>query len=275
MKKIALMHKISSLIALAIVIVSPSLLAASLTQDFSTKQQLVNGAIVSLTGDAKTVEQASSDNLNNMYGVVVSKGDLSFQSIGQTGMVSVANSGIVDTVVSNNAGDIKSGDPITVEDVAGVGEKATRSGKIIGIAQANFDGGTQGAKQFPLNQSGASKTISVGTIPVKLQVSEYVEPNAAKANSKTNRNVVLQLADALAGKQVKPYSLIIAALMVLIGIFISTFLITSSSYASMISIGRNPLSERKIIRSLIRMIFIAVIVFVTGLLLAYSVLKLS
>ncbi len=252
--------------------------AATLSQDFNTQQQYAQGTIVSLDKQASEVIQASIDNSANLYGVVVRDGDLSFDQGTDTnsGTVPVANAGVVDTLVSNNNGSISPGDPITVDDVAGVGQKATRSGKIIGIAQSPLNEQDTKVKTVSITQNGSQKNIIIGTVQVKIEVTDYVLPsNGDDLSSATeNRNKVMQVADSLAGKQVKPISIVVAGLILLITIFVSIFLVTSSGYASMISIGRNPLSEKKIIQSLVRLLLIAVGIFVAGLLLSYAILRL-
>lgn len=269
----------ATIVVAALCVASTSIvLAATLAQEFNTTQRLPLGGIVSLNKEASEVELASSDNMDNLYGVIVANGDVSFDSRADQNIstVPVANSGVIDTLVSNNTGAVKAGDPITVDDVAGVGQKANSSGRIIGIAQSDLNEQDNSAKQVSIVQNGGQKYITVNTVQVKIGVAQYTVPSANDGSNgtDTNRNKVLQVADSLAGKQVKPYSVVIAALLLLIGIFVSVFLITSSGYASMISIGRNPLSEKKIIRSLLRMLVISVAIFATTVGLAYMVLRL-
>lgn len=250
--------------------------AATVSQTFQAKGELTSGQIVSLDKTANTVVKANSDNIANLYGVAVSNSAVEFTPNNTTG-VAVANTGVIDTLVSTVNGSIKSGDPVTVSTVEGIGEKALGIGKIIGVAQGNLDDGTRGAKDFELQENGTSRTIKVGTIPVKIEVSNY-NPAVGLTNSGavdvSDRNKALQVADSIAGKPVKALSLIVASLVLLLAIFVSTFLITSSGYASMISLGRNPLSEKHIMRSLFKLIMISVGIFSVGVILAYGILKL-
>lgn len=262
----------SILLSFGLVLVfSTSVFAATLATNFKTKGEIVKGNVVSLDKDAGSVVRANRDNIINLYGVVVDSSDVSFSQA--SGGVSVASTGVINTLVSDINGPIKSGDAITVDAVEGVGEKALGTGKIVGIAQGSFDG--EGGTSYTISQNGQNKVIKIGTVPVKVEVSNYggKQGSASAVDASANRNKVLQTADGLAGKPVKVYALVIAALFVLVGGFISTFLITSSGYASMISVGRNPLSERKILRALIRLLAIAVGIFVSGLVLAYITIK--
>ncbi len=255
------------------VLISGSAVAATVSRDFKTSQTLSKGTIVSLENNASQVVSANQDNIANIYGVVVPKGDLSFDQTGATGgTAAVANEGVVDTLVSDNNGPINAGDSVTVENINGVGQKATKSGRVVGIAQGSLDQTAQSYKEVQVD----GKTVKIALVPVKIGVSEF-NPNSGAGNSQeevNNRNKALQIADSFAGKEVKPFALLIAGLLLLVSIFVSVFLVTSSGYASMISIGRNPLSQKTIIRSLVRMVLIAVAIFVIGLALSYAVLKL-
>lgn len=248
-----------------------SVAAATVTQGFNTQDTIPQGAIVSLDKQASEVILASSANVSTLYGVVVREGDVSFSQGTNTNssIVPVASGGVVETLVSNNNGPVNVGDPITVNDVAGIGEKATNSGKIIGIAQSALSEQDSSSRTVSIGQNGSQKNINIATIPVKIEVSDYASPHGSG-----NRNKILQVADSLVGKEVKPFGLVVSGLILLVCIFVSVFLITSSGYASMISIGRNPLSERKIIKSLLRMLGIALSIFVVGLLLSYAILHL-
>lgn len=265
-------------IVVAVVFLIPvsQIYAATVSQTFQANGEITSGQIVSLDKEKNTVVKASSDNIANLYGVSVSNSAVEFTPNNTAG-VTVANTGVIETIVSTLNGPIKSGDPVGVSTIEGVGEKAITISKIIGVAQGSLDDSTTGAKDFEVKEGSASKTIKVATIPVKVEVSNY-NPAVGLTNSGaidvSDRNKALQVADSIAGKPVKALSLFVAALVLLIAIFVSTFLITSSGYASMISLGRNPLSEKHIMRSLFKLVMVSVGIFTTGVILAYLILKL-
>lgn len=247
--------------------------AAGVTRVHQTSSELANGTIVSLDKGASEVARANRENINNLYGVVVPSGDLSFSHAEVEGTAVVATEGVIDTLVSTNNGAIKAGDPITVDAVEGVGEKALNSGRIIGIAQANFSGQESNSRQFTVRTGTEEKSVQIGTIPVKVAVQMFsVGSGTSLSGTGQNRSKALQIADSIAGQTVRPLALIVAGLVLLLGVFISAFLVTSSGYASLISIGRNPLAEKRIVRSLVKMLLIAVGVFVASIVLSYAVL---
>src|SRR4051812_3591345 len=94
-----------------------SVLAVTLAQNFQSSEALARGTVVSLSSQDGNVDKASRDNLGNLFGIVVESGDISFGQNGQTSVVSVASSGVVDALVSDINGSIKTGDAVTVDGV--------------------------------------------------------------------------------------------------------------------------------------------------------------
>lgn len=270
--------KLKSLLILAFLIstsLAANISAATLSRDFFSEEKLAKGTIVSLDQQASKVLKSNFKNLHNMFGVVVEEGDISFKRQADEQIVAVANEGVMDTLVSTANGEIKSGDPITVRSVEGVGEKATQNGRIVGIAQDNFSAQSSNGKNFTIDQEGSKKDIVVGLLPVKLGVTDYTLSNPALGTaSEQERNWIERIADSFAGKEVKPIALIAAGLVLVSGVFIATFLITSSSFASVISIGRNPFARKNIITSLIGLIALSVGIFASSIALAYLILRL-
>lgn len=248
--------------------------AANLTKVFAANNAMAEGTIVSLENNSSTAVAASRDNLASLYGVVVASGDLAISDTAASGQtVEVSKDGIVDTLVSDFQGSIKAGDPVTVNTVEGVGEKAVVSGKIIGIAQADFDGTGAGSRQFSVSDGNSSKDVRVGLIPVKVEVQLYSIASSGQGSLSTaNRSKALQIADSLTGHTVKPYALIIAGILLAFGVLIAGFLVISSGYASMISLGRNPIAKKVILVSLMKILLVAVAICFVSASLAYTVL---
>src|SRR5690606_37742665 len=108
--------------------------AAPITQSFTPNESLITGNIVSVDTESKTAYKTRPDNIQQMYGVVTEIGNIAFSGEEDAETVSVANNGIIPVLASTVSGDIASGDPVTVATIAGIGEKATRSGRIVGVA---------------------------------------------------------------------------------------------------------------------------------------------
>ncbi|NJK70737.1 MAG: hypothetical protein HC932_00485 [Thermales bacterium] len=101
------------------------------------------GDIVELNGEGQSqISQSNQARRNNIIGVVSTKpGQVIGENDGQGSGLPIALSGRVPVkVTTKNNGPIKAGDPITVSDIDGVGERAMTSGRIIGKALTDFDG---------------------------------------------------------------------------------------------------------------------------------------
>jgi hypothetical protein len=258
----------ATLVGVLFTLLPSAVLAVSVSQTFKTSGDITSGHIVSLDKEANTVVLANRNNIANLYGVVVGASSLEFSTDNSKGAL-VATTGVVDAFVSTASGAVVAGDPIAVGDIEGIGEKAVRTGKIVGVAQGSLDATSTNAKDFVLNEGTTRRTIKVATIPIKIEVSNY------NPIDESNRNKILQVADNIAGKPVSAIALIVSGIILLIAIFVSTFLLTSSGYASMIAMGRNPLSEKRIMKSLFKLILISLGIFVVGVSLSYLVIKLS
>lgn len=243
-------------------VISAAGVSALVTQSFASDDELALGTIVSLGGSDTGVERASSDNIQQLYGVVTRSGDIALNG-GRS--IDVARDGVVDVLVSTSGGDIASGDSITVGSISGIGEKATTSGQVIGVAQEMFDGSDSAASELELSDGNS---VKIGLVQVKIGVTSFIAPD-----STTNRNKIQQVADKLAGKRASTVALIIASLALIISSLIAAFLLIPSAHAAMISLGRNPLSEKIILRSLIRVLFISSGIFVIGVIVALIVLR--
>lgn len=208
------------------------------------------GSLVSLQKDSSNyVSPATPENVNNLIGVVVeaSSSPLSLYSAGSN-QIQVASSGVAQVLVSDINGDVFAGDQITASPISGVGMKATSNTKVVGVAQTNLAGNDTG-KQTYTDKKGAKHSVSIGQIPVLISVSYYF-----KQPDKTIVPAAIQnIANALAGKKVNSLPIIIS-----MGIFIITIIIVASIiyamiHSSIISVGRNPMSQSAIYRNLVQL----------------------
>lgn len=245
--------------------------AVTIAQNFRVSGEVVSGNIVSLGNGENTVTRATSENLNNLYGVVVGSGDISFSQITEEG-VQVTNSGVVNVLVTDVAGNIKFGDAITVNSIDGVGELAKEGSKIIGYAQSSMD--SSNGKTVEIQKNGQKISIKIASITVKIGISYFGNQGSESESDESSRNKLFEIADNVADKRVKGLALVIASTIILLASLIAAFLIISSSYASIISVGRNPLSEKKLAKTLMKIILISISIFIIGLLLAYITLRL-
>jgi hypothetical protein len=186
--------------------------------------------------------------------------------------VEVVTGGSTEALVSDINGRIRVGDKITASPILGVGMKAGQSTEIIGVAQANLE--TSASTEHAIkDRSGQSKTVRMGTIPVRVSV-EYYTQQTSSASASFLPPALQTIANNLVGKSVSPLRVLASLLIIVFGIGTITIILYTSTRSSVTSIGRNPLAEAAIRKGLLEIIAMAVAIFILAILAAYIVLKL-
>lgn len=222
----------------------------TLSQGYITSDPLSLGAIVSLQNNTSDrVKATTTTNVGNILGVVINA-DSSLLSLsnGQDNQVQVATSGVVQVLASDINGDISQGDQLTASPIDGVGMKATSNTKVVGIAQGGLAGnGT--SQQSYTDKAGRKHTVRLGEVPVQINVSYYFkQPDKTIVPS-----TIQSIANALAGKPVNSLPILISGAIFIITIIIVVSIIYSMIRNSIISVGRNPMSQSAIYRDLIQL----------------------
>lgn len=241
---------------------------AAISQGFKTKESnIVSGAIVGLTaGSQSTVELSNTDRVNELIGII---GDRPLIELSNSDKeVQVVISGTTSTLVSDINGDVKSGDKITASPIDGVGMKASNSALVVGTAQADLS--SVATTQKTINdKQGQPQSVKVGDIPMQVNVTYYVAPQ--------DKNAFLppflqSLANAVAGRDVSPVRVLVSTLVLVFGFVSIAVLLYSSIRSSIISIGRNPLSEGAVRKSLFEVSATALGILLVMLIAIYLVL---
>lgn len=243
-----------------IIILSGAILAAAMTlgvqvsavtpitQGYIAAEKVAMGSIVSLQKNSSdSIVASNSSNVDNILGIVVND-DLSLITLsnGNENQVQVATSGTVPVLVSDINGKIERGDHITASPINGVGMKATGNVRVVGIAQGDP---ANPAKHTFKAQNGQEKTVMLGEVPVLVNVAYYF-----KEPEKTIIPTALQnVANALAGKTVSTTPILISAAIFIVTLIVVTSIIYSMIRSSIISVGRNPMSQSAIYRGLIQL----------------------
>ncbi len=249
----------------------------TISQGFMTKDKLSLGSIVSLQSNSSDQVNASSiSNTGSILGVVINDGSsllsLSTEDTGkkdQAVQVQIATSGIEQVLVSDINGSVAQGDQITASPINGVGMKATNSVKVIGIAQGDLNPKTGGAsKQDYTDKQGAKHSVMVGQIPVLVNVAFYY-----KQPDKTIIPPVIQnLANALAGKTVKPVPILICLAIFIVALITVVSIVFSMIRSSIISIGRNPMAQSAVYRNLIQISALVLVILGVTVISIYMIL---
>lgn len=242
---------------------------AIISQNYQTESSIPVGAIVSLNdGTTDTVSKASLQSVDTVIGVVIDAGS-AFISLTRSPdeEVQVATSGIVQVIASNINGDIKRGDQITASPIVGVGMKATDNIRVVGIAQANLDRNS-GSPQKYKDSDGVEKETIIGQVPVLVNVSYFFkEPERTLVPT-----AIQNMANALAGKEVSTLPIILSAAVFIIMLIVVVSIIYSMIRSSIISVGRNPLSQSAIYRDLIQLSALVIGILGVGLIAIYLIL---
>jgi hypothetical protein len=221
--------------------------ASSIAQGFQTTDpNIVSGALVSLkVNTPNTVELSSSDNVNQMTGIAGTKSLIELSN-GVSG-VQIVTSGVTQALVSDINGSIRTGDKVTASPISGVGMRATTSTLIIGTAQADQTS-VKSETRTITDKNGKKKDVRIGVIPVQVDKVFYELPSDQNSFLPP---ALQSFANGVAGHQVSAIRVLIAALLVLFLFAAVTILLYSAVRSSIISIGRNPLSENAVRKSLL------------------------
>jgi hypothetical protein len=218
--------------------------SGSISQGFVTDESKVaEGALMSLRSDnAGSVELAGASSTESLVGVVSSN---SLVELGGDGNVRVITSGTAYALVSDIAGDIRTGDKITTSPILGVGKKASGGTVVIGTALADFTS-ISTTQHSITDASGTARTVKIGLLPTQVDVSFY----AATGAQGFVPTFLQEFANSVAGKQVGVVQLFISILVLLLAFVSVGVLLYGSVKSSIISIGRNPLSEHYVRKGL-------------------------
>lgn len=217
-----------------------------ISQGFATEStDLQSGSLVSSDPAGRNaVKLADSSLTNALVGVVADEAILEIDPSQQK--IQVVTSGVTEAIVSDINGQVKKGDRLTASPVAGVGMKTRGGTQVVGVALTDMDL-DKTIERTIQNREGKEQVIHVGHVDVLVNVAFYPVP---EEQNSILPSFLLQFAAIVAGKEVSVARVIVALLIVLIGMSGAAILLNSSVRSSIISIGRNPLSERIVRKSL-------------------------
>ena len=256
----------------------PTDLSNAVTQSYNAGEGVQLGMVVKLKDkDAKTVVPLAAKESSQMLGVVIPSGNATFVLTPQTvtnQQVLVTNTGSFTLVVSNQNGPIKTGDYIMISAIDGVGTKAvdTADTQVVGKAAGNFTGQANVIGEVELKDTLGRKTkVTLGRIPIDIKIShnplyqkhaDYVPAGLSK------------FAQQVATKPVSTARIYLSVVILSVIAFLTASMLYSGIRGGMVAVGRNPLSRKSIIKSLIQTVIGGMIVFAGGVFAVYLILKL-
>lgn len=244
--------------------------ATLISQGYVTDKNLATGSIVSLKKDSSTnVEASAIENVSNIYGVVIGPGSSQLSlSTGPGTEVQVATSGVEQVLVSDVNGSIKAGDQITASPLNGVGMKATGTTKVVGVAQGDFPNSTASDQKYK-DKDNKEHTVKLGQVATLVNVAYYYkQPDKTLIPS-----AIQNLANALAGKTVNPLPVIISVAIFIVTLIVVVSIIYSLIHSSIISVGRNPMSQAAVYRNVIQLSLLVLVILAVSVVSIYMVLR--
>lgn len=190
----------------------------------------------------------------NIYGVLTEAPSIYLQNTADPALKPVIASSKVLVLVSSINGNIKKNDFITTSTIAGVGQKATRNGMILGTALEDYSN-------------------SNPKITAKIAVAVNPHFNASFADTKTNVLEVLRNAsDPTTLTQLTSLRYVVAAGIVLAAFGIGFVYFGRVTSSGVEALGRNPLASRTIQLSLVFNLILMIVIIIAGLGIGYMVL---
>lgn len=251
-----------------------SVKSTSITTGYGTSGEVQIGMIVGFVkGDGTKVEAINSDRINEAIGVAVNNADSPITLSGQDQRTYVASSSKYSVLVSNQNGSIRTGDYITLSSISGIGMRADEfQSVVIGQATQEFkdlNSSTYVSTTTVKDNKGNDKTINIGRIEVNIGIVK----NPLAKNITDAPEILQRAGKTIAGRSVTAPRLYIALVLLILVSAISASVIYSAVRSGMISVGRNPLSRRLIIKGILQMVVVALIIFFVGLFGVYLIIR--
>ncbi len=243
--------------------------AQPFAQGFDSDERLDRGTIVVLDEeDSGKVEAATIERVESLYGVVINPNDAPVTLADEDGdQTFVSTAGRYRLLVSDQNGPIEAGDFITISSLAGIGMQVNEIAPlVVGRALEGFDGSNAiGSAQV------GDRTVQIGRINADIQIGQNPFLSPAEASLP---DFLRRAAESVVGDQVSANRVYIATFVFIVSTFVAGSLMYSGVRSSIISVGRNPLSKKSIIRGMLQVIVVGLIIFIIGVFGVYLILRL-
>jgi hypothetical protein len=240
--------------------------AASIAEEFSSNNALVNGSLVSKVDDSSPIELSNINNDLYFLGAVTQSSNSLVTITKVDANTPVAISGEVNILASDINGEIEEGDLLTLSWINGVAMKLTDdiNARVVGVALEDFS--AVGANTYGKIETsrGQVDETKVNQIYVRLTGSD------AFASQQRN-NESYGLVEKLTGKDVSLVRLVSGLFVFITTFVIASVFIYSSIKGSFISFGRNPLASNSIYAGLLQVSAISVVIIAVGATVAYLI----
>lgn len=248
--------------------------AQAVTEGYNADKALERGLIVGLKkNDSTKVESINSDAAEHILGVIVGINDAPVTISADGQRVFVATNGHYDVLVGTQNGAIESGDYIAISAYSGIGMKAgSKEPYVIGRALSGFDGKKDVISNSEVKDTaGATHKVAIGRVSADVGVAKNP---LLKATEPDLPSALRKAAQTIAGKPVDAVRVYLGIVVFAITTLAAGSLLYGGVRSALISVGRNPLSRKSIIRGMFQVVITGLIVFITGVFGVYLILRL-
>lgn len=263
-----------SLVCLIWLSISFPLQAQTVTESFNSDELLQRGMIVAVDkDDGQKIMAATKDTAKQTYGILVSANDTPVTLSEEGQQYYVATVGRFDVLLSNQNGNISKGDYIAISAIPGIGMKAGDSDPIIvGRALVDVDAKKDIVSVVKLKDT-AGKEFEVSIARIQVQINVARNP-LLKSTEAELPDALKKVTDSIAGKQTSALRGYVAIVVFILSAMAAGTLMYGGVRSAITSVGRNPLSKKSIINSMIKVVASGLIIFISGLFGVYLILKL-
>ena len=239
---------------------------AALIQGYKADETLERGRVVVIDDkDASKVKVATIKDDDKVYGVVVDPNDAPVTLTSQDQKVFVATAGRYQVLVSTENGIINVGDYVSISTNDGIAAKtSTRNAIVLGKAMQGFDG-----KSLSITKTKDGKA-AIGRIVVDINIGK----NPNKRNEIANLpDFLKRTGEALAGKPINPIRIYMSVFVFLVSATVSGVVLYAGIKSALISMGRNPLGKKSIVKGLMQVVVGSLIILISGMFGVYLLLR--
>lgn len=261
------------LFTLIIVLFSARVFAQDFTQGYSTEQSLIRGSLVGLVeGEENKIEAITSERNEDLLGIVIRSNDSAVTLTEDTTGVFVATTGRYEVLVSDQNGTLNIGDDVTTSSLSGIAMKNDNKQKIVlgkVLDKVDFQDTNSIISTAQVTDSGGNeRVVRIARVLVQIDV----KGNPGLRTESGAPQFLVEVSESVAGEPVSALRIYAGLVTLLIPSIISGTLLYSSIKTSIISIGRNPLSKSSVLKGLVQVIFISLIIFISGVVAVYLIL---
>lgn len=244
-------------------------------QAYASAGNLRTGTVVQPDPDnSRAVIAATQDKLETAFGIVTTNEASPIQITLEENQVFVGTTGRHQALVSNENGQIQTGDFLVISSLSGTLMKSSPDQSLIfAKALASFDGESNLLGATTLNDENGRpiKQVGISLIPVAIEIIKNPEEVSTEADLP---EFLQRIGTAVAEKEVSPIRIYIGTAIVVLSIGIALAVLYIGVKTAIISIGRNPLSKKSIFWGLIQVILTSILVLIIGLFTVYLLLRL-